>query len=225
MRVSFGEFTLDTDERLLSRKGTPVHLTPKALALLECLVARGHAAVAKADLLACIWPSTAVSEGSLTSIVKELRRALGDSARAPRYVRGVRGFGYAFCGDAHVERTGGTTPLDAPLAPPEFRVSWQQREVALAQGENLLGRTHEAAVWVEHPSVSRRHAVIRVTGATATIEDCGSRNGTFVGDERVVGRRELCAGDDIRLGQAWLRLGVYQADLATRPDDDAPRRP
>ncbi len=40
-----------------------------------------------------------------------------------------------------------------------------------------------------------------------------------------MGRRELCAGDDIRLGQAWLRLGVYQADLTTQSDDDAPRRP
>jgi FHA domain/Protein kinase domain len=90
---------------------------------------------------------------------------------------------------------------------------------------NLLGRTHEAAVWVEHPRVSRRHAVIRVAGATATIEDCGSKNGTFVGDERVVGRRELFAGDDIRLGQAWLRLGVYQGDPTTQSDDDAPRRP
>jgi len=225
MRVSFGEFTLDTDERLLSKNGKPVHLTPKALALLESLVARGHGAVPKAELLGRLWPSTVVSEGSLTSVVKELRKALGDSARAPRYVRGVRGFGNAFCADAHVERTAGPTPLDAPLPPPEFRLSWQQREVALVQGENLLGRTHEAAVWVEHPSVSRRHAVIRVAGATATIEDCGSKNGTFVGDERVVGRRELFAGDDIRLGQAWLRLGVYQGDLTTQSDDDAPRRP
>jgi DNA-binding winged helix-turn-helix (wHTH) protein len=222
MRVSFDEFTLDTDERLLSRRGQPVHLTPKALALLECLVAKGHGAVPKAELLGRIWPATAVSEGSLTSVVKELRKALGDSAPSPRYVRGVRGYGYAFCADAHVERAGGPAPLEPR---PEFRLSWQQREVALAQGENLLGRTHGVAVWVEHPSVSRRHAVIRVAGATATIEDCGSKNGTFVGSERVVGRRELCAGDDIRLGQAWLRLGVYLADATTRSGDDEPRRP
>jgi DNA-binding winged helix-turn-helix (wHTH) protein len=224
MRVSFGDFTLDTDERLLSKAGAPVHLTPKALALLECLVVKGHGATPKAELLGRIWPSTCVSEGSLTSVVKELRKALGDSARSPRYVRGVRGYGYAFCSEAHVQRTSAPAQPAAPL-PQEFRVSWQQREVALAEGENLLGRTHEAAVWVEHPSVSRRHAVIRITGATATIEDCGSKNGTFVGDERVDGRRELSSGDDIRLGQAWLRFGIYPVDVATRSDDDAPRRP
>lgn len=224
MRVSFDEFTLDTDERRLAKHGKPVHLTPKALALLECLVAKGHGALSKAELLGRIWPATCVSEGSLTSVVKELRKALGDSARSPRYVRGVRGFGYAFCGDARVERAPAAEPA-AAAPPPEFRLSWQRREVALSQGENLLGRTHQAAVWVEHPSVSRHHAVIRVTGATATIEDCGSKNGTFVGDERVAGRRELCARDDIRLGQVWLLFGVYPAEVPTRSGDDAPHRP
>ena len=225
MRVCFGEFTLDTEERLLSKGGAPVHLTPKALALLECLVGKGHGAVAKSELLQRIWPSTCVSEGSLTSVVKELRKALGDSARSPRYVRGVRGFGYAFCGDKRVEPAAVAADPAATLPPREFRLSWQQCEVALAEGGNLLGRTHEAAVWVEHSSVSRQHAVIRVAGATATIEDCGSKNGTFVGGERVEGRRELCAGDEIRLGHARLHFGVYAADATTQSDDDAPRRP
>lgn len=218
MRVSFGEFTLDTEARQLSRDGAPVHLTPKALALLECLVAKGHGAVPKAELLACVWPSTCVSEGSLTSVVKELRKALGDSARAPRYVRGVRGFGYAFCGEARAE------PAAAP-GRPEFRVWWENREVALAEGENLLGRTHEAAVWVEHPGVSRRHAVIRVARATATIEDCGSKNGTFVGAERVAGRRELRAGDEIWLGPALVRFAVFAGEATTQTHSLDPRRP
>jgi DNA-binding winged helix-turn-helix (wHTH) protein len=217
VRLSFGEFALDTGERQLSKGGAPVHLTPKALALLECLVAKGRGAVSKAELLARVWPSTSVSEGSLTSVVKELRRALGDSARAPRYVRGVRGFGYAFCGEARVE------PADASPRP-EFRVRWENREVALAEGENLLGRTHEAAVWVEHPGVSRRHALIRVAGAAATIEDCGSKNGTFVGAERVAGRRELRAGDEIWLGPALVRFAAYAGEATTETHAADPRR-
>jgi DNA-binding winged helix-turn-helix (wHTH) protein len=217
MRVSFGEFTLDTEERQLARRGSPVHLTPKALALLECLVAKGHGAVPKAELLARVWPATCVSEGSLTSVVKELRKALGDSARSPRYVRGVRGFGYAFCGEARVE------PANAAWRP-EFRVWWENREVALAEGENLLGRTHEAAVWVEHPGVSRRHALIRVAGAAATIEDCGSKNGTFVRGERVEGRRELRAGDEIWLGPALVRFTAYAGEATTKTHSGDPRR-
>jgi DNA-binding winged helix-turn-helix (wHTH) protein len=224
MRVSFDEFTLDTEERLLSKGGAPVHLTPKALALLECLVAKGHGAVPKAELLGRIWPSTCVSEGSLTSVVKELRKALGDSARAPRYVRGVRGFGYAFCGEARVEPAAAAGGSGAAAWRPEFRVWWENREVALAEGENLLGRTHEAAVWVEHPGVSRRHAVIRVAGSTATIEDCSSKNGTFVGAERVAGRRELRAGDEIWLGPALVRFAAYAGDATTETHSVDPRR-
>jgi len=203
----------------------PVHLTPKALALLECLVEKRHTAVAKGELLGRIWPSTSVSEGSLTSVVKELRRALGDSARSPRHVRGVRGFGYAFCGEARVETAAVAATPTAALPRREFRLSWQKREVALAEGANLLGRAPEASVWVEHPGVSRRHAIIRVAGTTATIEDCGSKNGTFVRGERVEGTRELHAGDDIWLGRAQLHFGAYAAEVTTRPDDDAPSRP
>ena len=95
--------------------GSPVHLTPKALALLECLVEKGHGAVAKGELLGRIWPSSLASEASLTSVVKEVRRALGDSARAPRYLRGVRGFGYAFCADLRAEPTAGAAAAPAPL--------------------------------------------------------------------------------------------------------------
>jgi DNA-binding winged helix-turn-helix (wHTH) protein len=220
MRVRFGDFTLDTDERLLSRDGTPVHLTPKALALLECLVEGGHAAVPKRELLSRIWPSSLASESSLTSAVKEVRRALGDSARGPRYLRGVRGFGYAFCADLRVEPAPPATKAaaHAPLVQ-ECRVSWRKREIALAEGENLLGRVHEAAVWVEHPSVSRRHAVIRVAGGQATIEDCGSKNGTFLRGERITGPRELCAGDELWLGRATLRYSVYATDASTGSDD------
>ncbi len=91
MRASFDEFVLDTDQRQLSRGGSPVHLTPKALSLLECLVERRHSAVAKAEIMGRLWPSTFVTDASLASLVKELRSALGDSAETPRYVRGVRG--------------------------------------------------------------------------------------------------------------------------------------
>ena len=78
-------------------------------------------------------------------------------------------------------------------------------------------------MWVEHPSVSRRHAVIRVAGGQATIEDCGSKNGTFLHGERIEGPRELRAGDEIWLGRATLRFGVYTTDASTRSDDSGER--
>jgi DNA-binding winged helix-turn-helix (wHTH) protein len=213
MRTSFGEFVLDQDGREVLRAGAPVHLTPKAYALLTYLASRPGRAVSKAELLEHLWPDVFVTEAALTTVVKELRHALGDSALEPHYVRGVRGFGYAFSAEA--------CPVPEPESPAaaghhEYRVVWMDREVALAPGPNLLGRTHEATVWVEDASVSRRHAILRVDGGRVTVEDCGSKNGTFVDGERVDVARPVEPGDKIWLGQACLQLVHYVADQTTR---------
>ena len=220
MRTSFGEFVLDQDAREVLRAGSPVHLTPKAYALLTYLASRPHRAVSKAELLEHLWPDVFVTEAALTTVVKELRDALGDSATAPRFLRGVRGYGYAFSGE--------TRPVPEPeveedlrAAPTagdghEYRIVWMDREVALSPGANLLGRTHEAAVWVEDSSVSRRHAILRVEGDRVTVEDCGSKNGTFVDGERVEGPRRLAPGEKIWLGQACLQFVRYTAEQTTR---------
>ncbi len=86
---------------------------------------------------------------------------------------------------------------------------WQHREFVLSQGENLLGRTHEAAVWIEEPSVSRRHALIRVTGSRVTLEDCGSKNGTFVRGMRAPGPQELMPGEEFWLASARLVFACH----------------
>lgn len=219
MRTSFGEFVLDEGAREVRRAGSPVHLTPKAYALLTYLACRPRRAVAKSELLEHLWPGVFVTESALTTVVKELRHALGDSAEEPRYVRSVRGFGYAFEAEPLV--------LDAPVgsvageaSPPtaalhEFRVVWKDREVGLADGPNLLGRTHEAAVWVDDTSVSRRHAVIHVDGDCATIEDCGSKNGTFVAERRIDGETALRPGEVFQLGEVRLALYRYEAAKTT----------
>jgi DNA-binding winged helix-turn-helix (wHTH) protein len=214
MRTSFGEFVLDGDSRELLRGGVPVHLTPKAYALLTYLAERPHRAVSKAEILEHLWPDVFVTEAALTTVVKELRHALQDCAAAPRYLRGVRGFGYAFSADAH--------PLPEPndqagsAVSHEYRVVWMDREIALAAGANLLGRTHEAVVWVEDPSVSRRHAILRIEGDRVTVEDCGSKNGTYVEGERVDGHRLVAPGEKIWLGQACLQLVHYTPEQTTR---------
>jgi len=214
VRTCFGEFVLDDVEKQLLRGGAAVHLTPKAYALLLYLVEQGHRAVSKAELLEHLWPQTFVTEAALTSVIKELRHALGDSPKRPRFVRGVRGFGYAFCADLQ--------PVAEPAPAPgpgggafECRVVWRNRELTLSDGANLLGRTHEAAVWVEDASVSRHHAVIRIGGGRAVIEDCGSKNGTFLHGARVLQPRELASGDEFWLGRACLLFLCFEAGGST----------
>jgi DNA-binding winged helix-turn-helix (wHTH) protein len=105
MKARFGQFMLDTETRQLLHGDEPLHLTPKAFALLEYLIERQPRALSKSQIFERVWPATFVAEANLASLVKEIRRTLGDDANAPRVVRTVRGFGYAFAAEVVIEDT------------------------------------------------------------------------------------------------------------------------
>ena len=98
MPFRFGEFVLDSDTREVHRGREPVHLSPKAFQLLEALVESRPKALSKAALHDRLWPKTFVVEANLANLVGEIRAALGEDPRRPRFVRTVHGFGYAFRG-------------------------------------------------------------------------------------------------------------------------------
>jgi DNA-binding winged helix-turn-helix (wHTH) protein len=206
MGVRFGGFFLDPQRRQLLRGEERVHLTPKAFELLTAILERRPEAVAREDLENRIWGSTHVAATSLAGLVAELRRALGDSAGDPRFLRTVHGFGYAFCGEA-ASAGHAAAVRDHPV----FRIAWDRHEVSLHEGENILGRVDEAAAWMDSPSVSRRHARIVIAGDRAHIEDLRSHNGTFVRGERVDAPTPLSDGDEIRLGAVVIRFRVFTA--------------
>jgi len=201
MRVRAEDWALDTATRQVERGGDAVHVSPKAFDLLTVLLLERPRAVSKAELLRRVWPDVVVSEVNLTCLVSEVRSALGDEVRRPRYVRTVPRYGYAFCGAATED---GLKPPMAKDGMPTARLETASRDVLLAPGANLLGRLPEAAVRVESGAVSRRHAVVTVADGGASIEDLGSKNGTFVNRERVRGVRALSDGDEIRLGPVRL---------------------
>jgi pSer/pThr/pTyr-binding forkhead associated (FHA) protein len=93
--------------------------------------------------------------------------------------------------------------------------------VALREGENVLGRDPDVAVFIDMNSVSRRHARIVVTRERATIEDFESRNGTYVGGKLVAAPTAPSNGDKIKIGAASIvfrsfrGLGSTQSEVAT----------
>ena len=200
--MRFGDFVFDAGARLLTRSGEPVHLTAKAVDLLSLLSGNAPDAVGKKEIHQTLWPDTFVSDVSLTTLVFELRTALGESARKPRFVRTVHGFGYAFQGDnaqnAAIEEE---TP---------FIIIHDGREFGLQRGENLLGRSRDCRVRIDSTRVSRRHARITIDGDAALIEDCGSRNGTWIGGNRTSGRVRLRDGDDIGIAGIWMRFRILE---------------
>jgi len=200
----FDRFVVDGDTRRLLRDREEIHLSPKALHLLQLLIENRHRAVSKADLQKELWPNTFVAETNLASIIREVRQALDDTAETPRFVRTVHRFGYWFIGEILSEDGSGG------LAVPRTRcwLVWASRQIPIESGEHILGRAPDASVWVDAPGVSRHHARLVLTGQEATVEDLGSKNGTFVGNEHVTSPRPLHDGDTIRLGPVVITFRI-----------------
>ena len=96
----FDCFVLDPVERILSRDGTAVSLTPKAFDTLVCLVRNQGHMVTKDELLRQVWPDTFVEEINLAVNISTIRKALGESAQECRFIATVPGHGYRFVAEA-----------------------------------------------------------------------------------------------------------------------------
>lgn len=81
----------------------------------------------------------------------------------------------------------------------KYRLLHQGNDVRLTQGEYLIGRGPQCAIQLEDPTVSRQHALLRVQDEGAELEDLGSRNGSLVNGQAVVGRQQLKSGDCIKI--------------------------
>ena len=211
MRVRFTEFVFDSGSRELRGRGGPCRLSPKAFECLGALLERRPQAVSRAQLRDRLWPKTFVADTSLRRVIAEIRAALGDDERRPRFIRTVRGFGYAFSGAAEEEGAGRAAAAGAAAC----RLEWGKREIPLHEGENILGRTDDAVAWIDSARVSRRHARIVVSAGKATIEDLGSKNGTSVSGRRIDRPTPLEGGDQIELGSVVMTFRAFHATGAT----------
>jgi DNA-binding winged helix-turn-helix (wHTH) protein len=196
VKIQFGPFTLDSGTRQLTRDGNVIHLTPKAFELLETLAMERPKVLPKTDLQERLWPDTFVAEANLSNLVAEVRAALDDRARTPQFIRTAHGFGYAFCGTA----TTLATSDEAANGRPTCWLEWGKQRFPLFIGEHIIGRDPDLEVSLDATTVSRRHARLVVTQERAMLEDCGSKNGTFRGGERVTSPVQLADGDTIHIG-------------------------
>lgn len=204
-RVTFGEFVLDVETRELLRGRTPIALSPKAFQLLGILVASRPKAISKRDLQERLWPNTFVVEKNLTNLIAEIRDALVDDAAQPRFIRTVHRFGYAFC-EAPADRASDSGAHPAA----RVRLTWPGGHATLSDGDHILGRDPDLELFLDSPSVSRRHARLRISGRDATLEDLGSKNGTFVGSRRIQAAVPLADGDSIRIGSVEMAFRIVE---------------
>jgi pimeloyl-ACP methyl ester carboxylesterase/DNA-binding winged helix-turn-helix (wHTH) protein len=110
-------FELETG-RLWSGK-REIKLTPKASAVLKELVMRAGKPVTKEELFASVWKDAVVSDDALTSCVQELRRALADNVKRPRFIETRYRRGYRFV--ARLFQATAEDGADSPLPTSDMR--------------------------------------------------------------------------------------------------------
>src|SRR2546429_2524222 len=97
----FGEFIVDGDQKVLLRNDSPLPLAPKVFDTLLILVDSGGRIVEKEELMSRFWPDSFVEESNLTFNIQQLRKALGDNARQPRFIETVARRGSRFIAEVN----------------------------------------------------------------------------------------------------------------------------
>src|SRR5215510_7528847 len=184
MQLCFPPFRLDPNNAALWRGTKAVHLTPKAFAVLQCLVERHGQLVTKDLLLESVWPGTVVGDAVLKVCVREIRKALGDRVGAPRFVATVHRRGYRFIAgvtdsDPRPERPGASeSPVGAgPATGSRYRgpahlvgresaldrlqrgieAAWRgTRQIVFVTGEPGIGKTGVVEAFLERVSADPR---------------------------------------------------------------------
>jgi len=205
----FGRFEFDPVTRRVRSEGADIHLTPKAFDLLAALLDAAPRVVSKRELHARLWPGGVVADATLVALVKQLRAALDDHDRAAPLIRTVHRVGYAL----EVPPTRRVRAVPAATA---RWLTWGQRRLPLATGENIVGRDDTAGVRLDDPMVSRRHARILVSGTGALIEDLGSKNGTFIEGQQIASEpMPLRDGIQLAFGTVCVFYGESREGMPT----------
>jgi TolB-like protein len=175
MVLRFGDCELDRERCELSRDGELVAVEPRAMAVLLHLMDSRERVVSRAELLDTIWGDRFVSESALSSQIKAIRRAVGDTGDSQRIVRTVHGQGYRFVADVQ-ERDGAPTAdlrQDAAQGRPVVGVL-PFSDLSPASGHSHLAR----GLRYDVIAALSKHRWLRVLTSSATAGLAGSTDVT-----------------------------------------------
>ena len=147
---------LDLINECLRYGAQTISLRPKTFAVLQCLIEHAQQLVSKTTLLEVVWPETVVGDGVLMVCIRELRQALGDDPRTPRFIATAHRRGYRFIGQVIREPASadaaclwltpqGDLPTPAGLAVPPDGVVHRQQAFRQNTAEEGPGGTTSVA--------------------------------------------------------------------------------
>ncbi len=135
LNLRFDTFDLDEKNARLSQNGQPISLPPKAFAVLCALARQGGQLLTKTELLDLVWGHQHVSESVLKTIISELRAALCDDAKQPRYIETASRRGYRFIAAIHTQQK-----PDPPLAATSLRAQSEYSNAERVEAPPIIGR-------------------------------------------------------------------------------------
>src|SRR5262249_17384685 len=133
--VSFSGFRFELETGRLWSGTREIRLTLKASAVLKKLVTHAGQPVSKDDLFASVWSDTAVSDDALTSCVQELRKALEDDAKQPRFIETRHRRGYQFVARGDIERSADLFRKASEVRQEDFRARSSSASLCACSGE------------------------------------------------------------------------------------------
>lgn len=169
----FGDFRLDTTNRLLLRQTETVPVPPKVFDLLLILVERSGLVVEKDELMKLLWPDTVVEENNLTVSMSALRKALGDGKDGIKFIETIPRRGYRFV--ASIEEEAPTAPKPVAVLPitnsePSFSLP-PSAEIAPPPATPFPSKTSPSAAVPDKPARNtwKPIAIILATALTLTL--------------------------------------------------------
>jgi DNA-binding winged helix-turn-helix (wHTH) protein/tetratricopeptide (TPR) repeat protein len=199
--IAFPPFQLDLLAGQLTRGKEVIALRPKTYAVLSYLLQRPGELVSNKELFHAFWADVAVTQDTLTKTIGELRQALGDDARRPRFIETVHRRGFRFIGPVQTEdtqvqrrptRAGARSTSGIRRLPPLFLGRTQElqrleevfaearlgeRKLVFITGEAGIGKTALVEAFL-HSSAVRKDPDVRVAQGYS-IEQTGAREPYF----------------------------------------------
>jgi len=211
-QLSFGRYRFEPATARLWADQREVKLTRKAASVLGLLVERAGQPVTKQELFAAVWSNTVVSDDALTTCIQELRKALGDDAKQPRYIETRHRYGYSFVAELTSD-----APASLARAPEPAAVASDQPAIAVLPFmdmspsrdqdyfcEGLAEALIDALTHVDGLRVACRSSSFQFRGAGVDLREVG----------RQLGVNSIVEGSVRRAGDQ-LRITVQLIDVAT----------
>src|SRR5580698_3769791 len=219
-QYEFGAYRLEAQSRMLFRGSDHVALPPKVAELLIALVQAAGTVLTREELLQRLWPDTVVEDGSLTSDISLLRKALGGDPKSQGFIETLPKRGYRFV--ASVKRSASQAPdsrVDRVMLVvlPFENLTAGERYDYFSEGLTEEMITELARLSPEHLGVIARTSAMQFKSTTKTIAQIGSELGVshiLEGSVRRVGERVRITAQLIRVSdESHLWAQSYERGL------------